>query len=95
MTEIKSAITSFRSNRFNNFFLSGNHKEELVDFLPEGKNHRVQDEEMRRRQQQHSKLTNLTGEQVLGDLDFSLFKKRNALLHHHSTINTVRKSKSP
>ena len=58
----------------------------------EGKYHGVQDDNTRK-QLQHSKLTNLTGEQAFGDLDFSLFKRRNASLHHHSTINMLKGTK--
>ena len=66
---------------------------QLADFLPEGKYHGVQDPEVRRRLQ-HSKLTNMVGEQSFGDLDFSLFKRRNASLHHHSTIHMLKRNKS-
>jgi len=36
----------------------------------------------------------LTGEQAFGDLDFSLFKRCNASLHHHSTINMLKRNRS-
>lgn len=42
----------------------------------------------------HCKLTNLTSEENFGDLDFSLFRRRNASLHHHTTMNMVRRNKS-
>ena len=71
--------------------LPGNNKE--ADFLPKGKYYGVQDEDTRK-QLQHFKLTNLIGEQAFGDLDFSLFKRHNALLHHHSTINMLKRNKS-
>ena len=61
-------------------------KRQLADFLPEGKYHGVQDEDMRKRLQ-HSKLTNLIGEQAFGDLDFSV-------MHHCSTINMLKRNKS-
>jgi len=47
------------------------------DFLPHGKYHAVVDADLCGRLS-HSKLTNITGEQYFGDLDFSLFKQRNA-----------------
>ena len=68
-------------------------KRQLADFLPGGRYHGVQDEDTRKRLQQ-SKLTNLIGEQAFGDLDFSLFKRRNTSLHHHSTINMLKRNKS-
>ena len=71
----------------------GTTKRQLADFLPGGRYHGVQDEDTRKRLQ-HSKLTNLIGEQAFGDLDFSLFKRRNASLHHHSTINMLKRNKS-
>ena len=66
---------------------------QLVDFLPGGKFHGVEDPELRARLQ-HSKLTNLIGEQAFGDLDFSLFKRRNASLHHLSSINIMKRNKT-
>ena len=66
---------------------------QLVDFLPGGKFHGVEDPELRARLQ-HSKLTNLVGEQAFGDLDFSLFKRRNASLHHLSSINIMKRNKT-
>ena len=66
---------------------------QLVDFLPGGTFHGVEDPELRARLQ-HSKLTNLVGEQAFGDLNFSLFKRRNASLHHHSSINIMKRNKT-
>ena len=43
---------------------------------------------------QHSLITNLVGEQCFGDLDLSLFKRRNASLHHHSTVNMLKGNRS-
>ena len=71
-------------------------KTQLADFFSrsrEGKYHGVQDDDTRK-QLQHSKLTNLIGEQAFGDLDFSLFERCNASLHHHSTINMLKRNKS-
>ena len=47
---------------------------QLADFLPGGKFHGVGDPELRARLQ-HSKLTNLVGEQAFGNLDVNLFKR--------------------
>ena len=65
---------------------------QLVDFLPNGKYHAVQDPVLRDKLS-HSKLTNITGgEQCFGDLDFSLFKRRNASIHHLSTLNMLNRN---
>lgn len=64
---------------------------QLSDFLPGGRYHDVQSPEVRSRMQ-HSKLTNLIGEQCFGDLDFSIFKRRNASLHHHGTVNMIKRN---
>lgn len=64
---------------------------QLVDFLPEGRYHNIQDEEQRQKMK-HSKITNLLGEECFGDLDFSIFKRRHASLHHHSTINMLKRN---
>lgn len=42
----------------------------------------------------HSKVTNLVGEQAFGDLDFSMFKRRNATAHYHSTVNILKRNKT-
>ena len=64
---------------------------QLKDFLPHGKYHAVVDADLRGRLS-HSKLTNITGEQCFGDLDFSLFKWRNASMHHLSTLNMLNRN---
>ena len=66
---------------------------QLKDFLPGGRYHAVQDPDLRQKMI-HSKMTNLVGEQCFGDLDFSLFKRRNASLHHHSSINMMKRNKT-
>ena len=66
---------------------------QLVDFLPNGKYHAVQDPVLRDKLS-HSKLTNITGEQCFGDLDFSLFKRRNASIHHLSTLNMLNRNRT-
>ncbi|KAL3857378.1 hypothetical protein ACJMK2_012053 [Sinanodonta woodiana] len=68
---------------------------QLADFLPDkpGKYHAVQDEEQRQKLA-HCQLTNMFGEQCFGDLDFSLFKRRNASSHHLSTLNMLNRNKT-
>ena len=58
-----------------------------------GKYHDAQDPELRLRLQ-HCKLTNLVGEQCFGDLDFSMFKRRNASAHLHSPLNMLKRNKT-
>ncbi|KAK2147620.1 hypothetical protein LSH36_544g05064 [Paralvinella palmiformis] len=67
---------------------------QLADFLPEGRYHRVPGNNPLRGKMKHSHLTNLIGEQMFGDLDFSLFKRRSASLFHHSTINILKRKRS-
>ena len=50
------------------------------------------DPELRQRTK-HCKLTNLVGGQAFGDLDFSIFKRRYASLHHHSTVQMMKRNK--
>ena len=66
---------------------------QLTDFLSGGRYHNVQDEVQIQRLK-HSKITNLVGEECFGDLDFSIFKRRNASLHHHSTVNMLKRNKT-
>lgn len=73
-------------------------KLQLCDFLPPehgqgGKYFAVQDENLRQRLES-SKLTNIVGEQCFGDLDFSVFKRRHASSHHHSTVNLMQRNKT-
>ena len=42
----------------------------------------------------HCQLNNLFGEACLGDLDFSLFKRRNGSVFHHSTVNMLKRNRS-
>ncbi|KAL3881058.1 hypothetical protein ACJMK2_033254 [Sinanodonta woodiana] len=42
----------------------------------------------------HSPLTNLLGERCFGDLDFDLYKRRHSSLHHHSTINMLKRNRT-
>ena len=74
-------------------------KHQLKDFIKfmEGGRHYeydVTDPELRQRMK-HRKLTNLVGEQALRvrDLDFSIFKWRYASLHHHSTMQMMKRNK--
>ena len=68
-------------------------RRQLEDFLPGGKFHSNQDPELRKRLE-HSCITNLVAEQSFADLDFSLFKRRNCTLHHHTTISMLKRNKS-
>ena len=65
---------------------------QLKDFLEGGRYYHVTDPELRQRMK-HCKLTNLVGEQAFGDLDFSIFKRRYASLHHHSTVQMMKQNK--
>ena len=65
---------------------------QLKDFLEGGRYYHVTDPELRQRTK-HCKLTNLVGEQAFGDLDFSIFKRRYASLHHHSTVQMMKRNK--
>ena len=64
---------------------------QLKDFLPGGRYHGIEDLALKKKMG-HCKLTNLLGEACFGDLDFSLFKRRNASIHHHSTINMMKRN---
>lgn len=66
---------------------------QLTDFLPGGRYHNVQDLSTKERMA-HCQLTNLIGEACFGDLDFSIFKRRNASIHHHSTVNMLKRNKT-
>ena len=67
---------------------------QLAHFLPNGRYYNVQDPALQEKLK-HSHITNLVSEECFADLDFSLFKRRNSSLHHHSTINMLkRKQKS-
>ena len=67
---------------------------QLNDFLPGGKYHNVDENSPLRARMKHCKLHNLLGEACFGDLDFSLFKRRNASLHHQSTINMLKRNQT-
>ncbi|GFR71975.1 hypothetical protein ElyMa_000367400 [Elysia marginata] len=64
---------------------------QLADFLPGGRYHDVTDKS-RQEKTSPCQLTNLMGEECLGDLDFSIFKRRHSSLHHHSTINMPKRN---
>ena len=66
---------------------------QLADFMPTGKYHAIQDVALRHKLA-HCKLTNLFGEGCFGDLDFSLFKCRNASAHHLSMLNMLNRNKA-
>ena len=42
----------------------------------------------------HTKLTNLIGEQCLGDLDYNIFTRRNASLHFRSFISMMSRNQT-
>ena len=66
---------------------------QLADFLDGGCYSNVHNPE-RREKMDHCLLTNLIGEACFGDLDFSIFKRRNASLHHHSTVNMLKRNRT-
>ena len=66
---------------------------QLADFLPNGRYHNVEDPDLWEKLE-HSHITNLVAEECFADLDFSLFKRRNSSLHHHSTVNMLKRNKS-
>ena len=66
---------------------------QLVDFLPDGKYGQEPTPE-KREEMAHCQLTNLVGEACFADLDFTMFKNRRAKLHHHSTLNMVKRNKT-
>ena len=72
-------------------------RNQLSDFLPaddgrqRGKYFAVEDEGLQMRLSS-SKLTNLISEQCFGDLDFSVFKRRHASAHQHSTVNLMQRN---
>ncbi|KAL8580962.1 hypothetical protein ACOMHN_017529 [Nucella lapillus] len=66
---------------------------QLADFLPEGKYFGVEDPVLRDKLK-HSHITNLLSEECFADLDFSQFKRRSASLHHHSTVNMLKRNMS-
>ena len=61
---------------------------QLQEFLPGGQYHDVQDPH-KRKKMAHSSMTNLLGEACFGDLDLSIYKRRNATSHHHATMNML------
>ena len=64
---------------------------QLSDFLPGGRYHNITDPNVLRRLE-HSQVHNLLGEACFGDLDFTLFAKRNSSIHHASTINMLKRN---
>jgi aubergine-like protein len=66
---------------------------QLADFLPGGVYHAVTDLKMRQKLS-HSKLTNIIGEACFGDLDLSIYKRRNATCHHHATMTMLVRNKT-
>ena len=68
-------------------------KVELSDFLADGKYGSSPTDELRDKMQ-HCQLTNLLGEACFADLDYTMFKNRGVTLHHHSTLNMVKRNKT-
>ena len=65
---------------------------QLSDFLPDGK-YGMPPSDKDRQRMSHCQLTNLLGEACFADLDYSMFKNRRASLHHHSTLNMLKRNK--
>ena len=65
---------------------------QLADFLPGGRYNAMPTEEARRKMA-HCRTSNLLGAACLGDLDFSLNKRRYASSFHNSTINMLKRNK--
>ena len=66
---------------------------QLADFLPGGKYGSAPTEEDRQRMA-HCQLTNLVGEACFADLDYTMFRNRHASLHHHSTLNMLKRNET-
>ena len=66
---------------------------QLADLLDGGCYSNVENEQ-RRDKMDHCLLTILIGEACFGDLGFSIFKRRNASLHHHSTVNMLKRNRT-
>ena len=66
---------------------------QLSDFLPGG-TYSTAPSEDRRREMKHCKLTNLIGEYEFGDLDFGMYKRRNASLFYHSSIQMLKRNRT-
>ena len=66
---------------------------QLADFLPGGTYGQEVSQDLRAKMK-HCKLTNLLSENEFGDLDFGMFKRRNASVHYHSGIQMVKRNKT-
>ena len=66
---------------------------QLTDFLSGGRYHEVNDPALRQKLA-HSHITNLLGEACFGDLDLSIYKRRNASCHHHSSLTMMIRNKT-
>lgn len=62
---------------------------QLADFLPDCKFSTELTEEVKSHLE-HCPLHNLLGENVFGELDFSMGKSKNASFHHHSTTQMMK-----
>ena len=65
---------------------------QLADFVPGGHYHAVTDPELQQKLA-HSQITNLLGEACFGDLDLSIYKRRNASSHHHGSLTMMIRNK--
>lgn len=66
---------------------------QLCDFLPDGRYHAVQDPAVLAKME-YSHITNLLGEACFGDLDVSIYTRRNTSVHHHSTLIMLKRNKT-
>ena len=62
---------------------------QLSDFLPDGKYGMPPSGQ----RMSHCQLTNLVGEACFVDMDYSMLQNRSASIHHHSTLNMLKKNK--
>ncbi|KAL8559167.1 hypothetical protein ACOMHN_048414 [Nucella lapillus] len=65
---------------------------QLTDFLPNGSYYNVNDGALRQKLA-HSVITNMVGEACFGDLDLSIYKRRNSSCHHHTTVTMMMRNK--
>lgn len=66
---------------------------QLKEFLPGGNYHGVTEPD-KRQKLAHSSVTNLLGEACFGDLDISIYTRRNASSHYHATMNMLVRNKT-
>ena len=76
-----------------NCFVFENCKKKLITAILENSSFLAKSLPLRARMK-HCKLHSLLGEACFGDIVFSLFKRRNASLHHQSTINMLKRNQT-